>query len=306
MKERTELQDFHYPRKFETPTKTKNFAETNEKDDLITFLLRIQILIVNYKHKKNKMQYQNQNQNQIILLFQNIFFQTKEMKIISKCLFSNLQICITGNCFNVKKLQLKPSANDNDDNNFSIIPDNSKTGQIKSSNFKKLLIYSKPKLCEEYIGFLNIYGSPFADSFLILPILEQERGKGLKLWKHQLNTFLKNTEYGSNLWKLNNNIFLKNLKKLQKPKYLIVLIQSKCGEKNPTNILIEWKKIKNLIEFFPFVFIIISDVKFKKKHNNDKFQKDLIHFYIFSILQIGIKSFVIILLRVEFFITISI
>ncbi|KAJ3428429.1 hypothetical protein M0812_25196 [Anaeramoeba flamelloides] len=228
MKERTELQDFHYPRKFETPTKTKNFAETNEKDDLITFLLRIQILMVNDKHKKNKMQYQNQNQNQnqiILLLFQNIFFQTKEMKIISKCLFSNLQICITGNCFNIKKLQLKPSANDNDDNNFSIIPDNSITGKIKS---------------------------------------KQERGKGLKLWKHQLNTILKNTQYGSNLGKLDNNIFLQNLKKLQKPKYLIVLIQSKCGEKNPTNILSEWNKIKNLIEFFPFVFIIISDVKFKK------------------------------------------
>ncbi|KAJ3443098.1 hypothetical protein M0812_08929 [Anaeramoeba flamelloides] len=210
MKANRELQDFHYPRKFETPTKTKNYA-TNEKDDLIAFLLRIQILFINDKQqKKNRMQ----NQNQTILLFKKIFFQTKEKEIISKYLFSNLKISVKVHCFDIKELQLNPCNCNNPE-----IPEYSKTGQIKSSNFKNLLIDSKSKLCEEYIGFLNVSGSPFADSFLILPILEQDQEKALQLWKQQLNTILKNTQYGSNLWKLNNKKVLQNLKK---PKYLII------------------------------------------------------------------------------------
>ncbi|KAJ3433951.1 hypothetical protein M0812_20008 [Anaeramoeba flamelloides] len=118
------------------------------------------------QQKKNRMQ----NQNQTILLFRDILFQTKEMKIITKCLFSNLHISIKGNIFDVKKLQLNPSKGDD----YTIVEE-SQTGQIKSSNFQKLLIDSKSKLCEKYIGFLNVYGSPFADSFLILPIFNKNK-----------------------------------------------------------------------------------------------------------------------------------
>ncbi|KAJ3453057.1 hypothetical protein M0812_30389 [Anaeramoeba flamelloides] len=89
MKKRTELQNFHYPRKFETPTKTKKFA-TNEKDDLITFLLRIQILMVNDK-QKNRMRNQNQNQNQnkTILNFKDIFSNIERFFFIKKTILIN-------------------------------------------------------------------------------------------------------------------------------------------------------------------------------------------------------------------------
>ncbi|KAJ3442043.1 hypothetical protein M0812_12849 [Anaeramoeba flamelloides] len=103
----------------------------------------------------------------------------------------------------IKSFELKSKSNlkFNNNNNNSFC----NTGQIISSNFNNKII--QKKLFKVGIGFLNVANSPFADSFLVLPINEDYQEMALEKWIWQRKQISKTHRFNSGMDKLKNGTF---------------------------------------------------------------------------------------------------
>ncbi|KAJ3449036.1 hypothetical protein M0812_01525 [Anaeramoeba flamelloides] len=213
----------YLPRILETPTKTKNFS-INEKDDLKNFLLRLQLFSFLEPKEPNvsmeamgtkgtKKEKKIESIQTTFISLQKIFYSPQYFQKINNKTknnenFENNLLFCSEMKFNIefnkiKSFELKSKSNlkFNNNNNNSFC----NTGQIISSNFNNKII--QKKLFKVGIGFLNVANSPFADSFLVLPINEDYQEMALEKWIWQRKQISKTHRFNSGMDKLKNGTF---------------------------------------------------------------------------------------------------